>query len=323
MPVCAPVSRTRIARTAASRGHAPAGRQHLRSLRRDARSHPPDEHREHSLCPPSEKSTAVKPLYAPLLRYAANSAEARPGRRRFRGQCRSGRPLPVDFGARLFLSFQPAHAVLAARPRSRRPGASEQRRQHVVDMVLSYLHASLRRRPVASGERRRPSQSSKGESRMMREIVDIAAACGAACQRLPRTLPSAQDKLSVRLDFSPWGVQAAMHLAKNKGWFKDAGLDVDIQDGRGSGNTIQLVNAGQVDVGQVQVGLVGIGARARRHDQLDRRPSSARPTCASSSTRTRPMPRSPISRARPSWCLPRARGLPSSTLSEVWRPDSR
>jgi hypothetical protein len=56
----------------------------------------------------------------------------------------------------------------------------------------------------------------------------------------------AQDKLSVRLDFSPWGVQAAMHLAQNRGWFKEAKLDVDIQDGRGSGNTIQLVNAGQV-----------------------------------------------------------------------------
>jgi NitT/TauT family transport system substrate-binding protein len=72
----------------------------------------------------------------------------------------------------------------------------------------------------------------------------------------------AQDKLSVRLDFSPWGVQAAMHLAQNRGWFKEANLDVDIQDGRGSGNTIQLVNAGQVDVGQVQVGLVG-SARAK------------------------------------------------------------
>jgi len=72
----------------------------------------------------------------------------------------------------------------------------------------------------------------------------------------------AQEKLSVRLDFSPWGVQAAMHLAKDKGWFAAEGLDVDIQDGRGSGNTIQLVNAGQVDVGQVQVGLIG-GARAQ------------------------------------------------------------
>ena len=73
---------------------------------------------------------------------------------------------------------------------------------------------------------------------------------------------AAQEKLSVRLDFAPWGVQAAMHLANQQGMFKDAGLEVDVQDGRGSGNTIQLVNAGQVDVGQVQVGLLG-AARAQ------------------------------------------------------------
>ena len=66
----------------------------------------------------------------------------------------------------------------------------------------------------------------------------------------------ALQQLSARMDFAPWGVQAAMHLAQVKGWFKEAGLDVDIQDGRGSGNTLQLVNAGQVDVGQVQLGLV-------------------------------------------------------------------
>lgn len=62
--------------------------------------------------------------------------------------------------------------------------------------------------------------------------------------------------LSARMDFAPWGVQAAMHLAQVKGWFKDVGLEVDVQDGRGSANTLQLVNAGQVDVGQVQLGLV-------------------------------------------------------------------
>lgn len=86
----------------------------------------------------------------------------------------------------------------------------------------------------------------------------LAALLGAS----PGSPAAAQEKLSVRLDFSPWGVQAAMHLAQNRGWFREAGLDVDIQDGRGSGNTIQLVNAGQVDVGQVQVGLVG-SARAQ------------------------------------------------------------
>jgi NitT/TauT family transport system substrate-binding protein len=47
-----------------------------------------------------------------------------------------------------------------------------------------------------------------------------------------------------------------MHLAQEKGWFTAEGVAVDIQDGRGSGNTLQLVNAGQADVGQIQVGLI-------------------------------------------------------------------
>ena len=66
----------------------------------------------------------------------------------------------------------------------------------------------------------------------------------------------AQERLSVRLDFAPWGVHAALHLAEQRGWFREAGLSVDTQDGRGSGNTLQLVNAGQVDVGQIQLGLL-------------------------------------------------------------------
>jgi len=66
----------------------------------------------------------------------------------------------------------------------------------------------------------------------------------------------AQEPLTIRLDFSPWGVHAGMHLAMARGWFEEAGLNVDIQDGRGSGNTLQLVNSGQVDVGQIQLGLI-------------------------------------------------------------------
>lgn len=81
------------------------------------------------------------------------------------------------------------------------------------------------------------------------------------------TTAGAQEKLTVRLDFSPWGVHAGMHLAQQKGWFEEAGLNVEVQDGRGSGNTLQLVNAGQVDVGQVQLGLLGAareeGAKVR------------------------------------------------------------
>src|SRR5699024_5443826 len=67
---------------------------------------------------------------------------------------------------------------------------------------------------------------------------------------------AAAENLTIRMDFSPWGIQAAMQLAQEKGWFEEAGLNVDIQDGRGSGNTLQLVDSGRVDVGQVQLGLL-------------------------------------------------------------------
>lgn len=68
----------------------------------------------------------------------------------------------------------------------------------------------------------------------------------------------AAEKISVRLDLAPWGIHAAMHLAKEKKWFEEAGLDVDIQDGTGTISTLQMVAAGHVDVGQVQLGNMAI-----------------------------------------------------------------
>jgi NitT/TauT family transport system substrate-binding protein len=82
------------------------------------------------------------------------------------------------------------------------------------------------------------------------------AATIALCAGTASAQANAQERISVRLDFSPWGVHAAMHLAEARGWFREAGLQVDVQDGRGSGNTLQLINAGQADVGQIQLGLV-------------------------------------------------------------------
>lgn len=66
------------------------------------------------------------------------------------------------------------------------------------------------------------------------------------------------EKISVRVDFSPAGSHAALHLANQKGWFREQGLEVDVQDGRGSINSIQLVGAGQVDFGWVSLGPMAI-----------------------------------------------------------------
>lgn len=59
------------------------------------------------------------------------------------------------------------------------------------------------------------------------------------------------EEISIRLDWTPWAVHAPFHLAKEKGWFKEAGLDVEIEDGNGSVTTVQIVGSrDQFDVGQ-------------------------------------------------------------------------
>ena len=62
------------------------------------------------------------------------------------------------------------------------------------------------------------------------------------------------EHLTVQLALSPAGSEAALFLAEEKGWYRDAGLDVEILDGRGSAAAIQLVANGQSDVGQGELG---------------------------------------------------------------------
>src|SRR5262245_43294713 len=63
----------------------------------------------------------------------------------------------------------------------------------------------------------------------------------------------AQDKLAVRLDWTPWGIHAGIHLASEKGWFKQNGIDATVEDGNGSVTTVQLVGAGRFDVGNASL----------------------------------------------------------------------
>jgi len=81
----------------------------------------------------------------------------------------------------------------------------------------------------------------------------MAANGQAIAQQLPK-LP----KLTARVDFLPWGMHAGLHLGVMKGWFKEAGLDVEVSDGRGSGVTMQQVATGDVDIGWVQLGAMAV-----------------------------------------------------------------
>lgn len=72
-------------------------------------------------------------------------------------------------------------------------------------------------------------------------------------------LPSAtlaQNKVTIMTDWAPHGMHAGLLLAVQKGWFKEAGLNVEVLDGKGSGATIQQVAAGKIDVGFAQLGAM-------------------------------------------------------------------
>lgn len=92
--------------------------------------------------------------------------------------------------------------------------------------------------------------------------VKAAIACGLMACAMVTTSARADDDLSVLLDFAPWGLHAGIHLAAEKGWFKEQGLNVDVRDGRGSVSTIQLVGVGEADIGMAQLGPMATAREA-------------------------------------------------------------
>lgn len=79
----------------------------------------------------------------------------------------------------------------------------------------------------------------------------------AAALTLIASVPAlAQEKITIMTDWSPHGMHAGLLLAMQKGWFREAGLNVEVLDGKGSGATIQQVAAGKIDVGFAQLGAM-------------------------------------------------------------------
>ena len=57
-------------------------------------------------------------------------------------------------------------------------------------------------------------------------------------------LASAQDAVSLRLNWDLGGLHVPVYYGKDMGFFKQEGIDLTINEGRGSGNTVQVVAAG-------------------------------------------------------------------------------
>lgn len=93
-------------------------------------------------------------------------------------------------------------------------------------------------------------------------LAAILAACGGGgdAKDAGATTDGAQAKdlakVTMRWDAAASGYDAPFVLAKDKGWFKDAGLDVTFGEGTGSGTTVQLVATGKETFGWADFGAM-------------------------------------------------------------------
>lgn len=82
----------------------------------------------------------------------------------------------------------------------------------------------------------------KPTSLLKHAVAGLALACLAQAAQ-------AQEQLKLTLNWAVGPYHEAFFLAQNKGYYADAGLEVEIEPGRGSSATGQLVASGQTDIG--------------------------------------------------------------------------
>lgn len=79
-------------------------------------------------------------------------------------------------------------------------------------------------------------------------VIGAALAAGLAASA------AAQDKASLRLNWYLGGLHAPFYLGKEKGFYAAEKIDLEIQEGRGSPNTVQIVAAGSATFGMADAG---------------------------------------------------------------------
>src|SRR5260221_6952053 len=76
------------------------------------------------------------------------------------------------------------------------------------------------------------------------KLARLAALCAAALALATAPLAVAQDKVSVRLNWYVGGLHVPFYYGKDRGIYAAEGIDLTINEGRGSANTVQVVAAG-------------------------------------------------------------------------------
>lgn len=94
---------------------------------------------------------------------------------------------------------------------------------------------------------------------MLKSLIRITAMLGVIAA--PGAALS-QEKVTFSLNWFPVGDHAAYWVALDKGYFSDRGLDVTLENSKGSGDSIAKVDSGRADIGLADSAVV-IASRAR------------------------------------------------------------
>src|SRR5512132_1127353 len=78
----------------------------------------------------------------------------------------------------------------------------------------------------------------------MQVITRFIATAVAAVALATSSVALAQDKVSLRLNWYLGGLHVPFYYGKDKGYYAAEGIDLAINEGRGSANTVQVVAAG-------------------------------------------------------------------------------
>ena len=94
-------------------------------------------------------------------------------------------------------------------------------------------------------------------SRISLLLLGVAVAASAAFLLLRSgSFDRPLDKVSLRLNWTVYGEHAPFYAAKENGFFREQGLDVEILPGSGSGATVKLIGEGASDFGYADSGTV-------------------------------------------------------------------
>jgi NitT/TauT family transport system substrate-binding protein len=86
-----------------------------------------------------------------------------------------------------------------------------------------------------------------------RDLIKLGAAAALAASLVSPAMAQGKDKVILMLNWYTYSEHAPFYFGKEKGFFDAEGIDLDIQEGRGSAVTVQAVAAGSATFGYVDV----------------------------------------------------------------------